>query len=472
MSILKNRKISFILLFASFVYIQFVTLRLGNRAGWGLLSEPHQEFVYFFLQIFVIGGYLLYAFLISKVKNPRIQNGIKSVVLVLSCAGAFIMLFSPVNTVLYLIITGITVFLLGCNISAVYEKLAFFIEDESRAGLCIGTGYALAVLLQYVTQLQWTIPVLIAVLLVLAFASLSYLLIISPKTELSTLSQKEQGSLLQKEQGAFPQKQQKQDELVPVSRLVVLMIITFALLLLPVFYNSYIHHLQIASGYTEFNVYSWPRLLLAPGMILFGMIGDYKKGKYLPLSVLCMSLVALLNVLLAGNGSNQFNMCLYYMSLCSVIAFYHLMFLRASVKTRNPALWAPMGRILDSGIVIFSFLVNIDKLPAVWIIAIDLAAVVAVVILMSVNGYFAFRETEAPEILEKVDPFLSLQEECGLTPMEVNVLRELVQTDDKQEVIASRLNISVNTLRHHVTSIYRKTGMQTRSALCKLIQPF
>ncbi|MBR3245103.1 MAG: hypothetical protein IKF90_20825, partial [Parasporobacterium sp.] len=291
MSILKNRKISFILLFASFVYIQFVTLRLGNRAGWGLLSEPHQEFVYFFLQIFVIGGYLLYAFLISKVKNPRIQNGIKSVVLVLSCAGAFIMLFSPVNTVLYLIITGITVFLLGCNISAVYEKLAFFIEDESRAGLCIGTGYALAVLLQYVTQLQWTIPVLIAVLLVLAFASLSYLLIISPKTELSTLSQKEQGSLLQKEQGAFPQKQQKQDELVPVSRLVVLMIITFALLLLPVFYNSYIHHLQIASGYTEFNVYSWPRLLLAPGMILFGMIGDYKKGKYLPLSVLCMSLV-------------------------------------------------------------------------------------------------------------------------------------------------------------------------------------
>ena len=290
--------------------------------------------------------------------------------------------------------------------------------------------------------------------------------------ELSTFSQKEQGSLLQKEQGAFPQKEQKQDELVPVSRLVVLMIITFALLLLPVFYNSYIHHLQIASGYTEFNVYSWPRLLLAPGMILFGMIGDYKKGKYLPLSVLCMSLVALLNVLLAGNGSNQFNMCLYYMSLCSVIAFYHLMFLRASVKTRNPALWAPMGRILDSGIVIFSFLVNIDKLPAVWIIAIDLAAVVAVVILMSVNGYFAFRETEAPEILEKVDPFLSLQEECGLTPMEVNVLRELVQTDDKQEVIASRLNISVNTLRHHVTSIYRKTGMQTRSALCKLIQPF
>ena len=51
----------------------------------------------------------------------------------------------------------------------------------------------------------------------------------------------------------------------------------------------------------------------------------------------------------------------------------------------------------------------------------------------------------------------------------MKVLRELVSTDDKQDVIASRLNISVSTLRHHVTSIYKKTGTQTRSALCKLV---
>ena len=36
------------------------------------------------------------------------------------------------------------------------------------------------------------------------------------------------------------------------------------------------------------------------------------------------------------------------------------------------------------------------------------------------------------------------------------------------DAIAASLNMSVNTLRHHITSIYKKTGVQTRSALCKL----
>ena len=62
-----------------------------------------------------------------------------------------------------------------------------------------------------------------------------------------------------------------------------------------------------------------------------------------------------------------------------------------------------------------------------------------------------------------------IQDSYRITPSEMKVLRELVSTDDKQDAIAFRLNISVSTLRHHVTSIYKKTGVQTRSALCKLV---
>ena len=74
-----------------------------------------------------------------------------------------------------------------------------------------------------------------------------------------------------------------------------------------------------------------------------------------------------------------------------------------------------------------------------------------------------------PQTETETDPFSAIQESYRITPSEMKVLRELVGTDDKQDAIALRLNISVSTLRHHITSIYKKTGTQTRSALCKLV---
>ena len=83
------------------------------------------------------------------------------------------------------------------------------------------------------------------------------------------------------------------------------------------------------------------------------------------------------------------------------------------------------------------------------------------------------RSSDYPETDEEpiaqTDPFSVVKETYGISPSEMKVLRELVMTDDKQDVIAARLNISVSTLRHHITSIYKKTGTQTRSALCKLM---
>ena len=48
------------------------------------------------------------------------------------------------------------------------------------------------------------------------------------------------------------------------------------------------------------------------------------------------------------------------------------------------------------------------------------------------------------------------------------LLRELVRTEDKQTVIGERLSIKVRTVQANVTSIYRKTGVSTRSGLGKL----
>ena len=79
----------------------------------------------------------------------------------------------------------------------------------------------------------------------------------------------------------------------------------------------------------------------------------------------------------------------------------------------------------------------------------------------------ANKETEKSETHAKITPG-QIREKFGLTPKEAQVFKELTETDDKQEAIALRMNMSVNTLRHHITSIYKKTGVQTRAALCKL----
>lgn len=457
---LKNNNVYLTWLFASFMTVQLVVLRMGNQAGRGYLPEELQEKVYLFLQVAVILGFLSYA-LIKPVRNNRTAIG---TVVTLCLAGAGIMIFAPIGSAYYLVVTGITVYLLGFFGGAVYHRMSAVIADGARAGLCLGVGYSAGIIIQFFLQLQFTVLLALAAVLVIAFASAVYLLTHAPAEDRKKGSENE------------PPKK------ISSKTLIICSVITFAMLLFTSYFNSYIHHLQIASGYTDYNAYSWPRLLMVPGIIIFGVIGDIRKGKFLPISTLCFVVVALLNAVLAGGDTYLLNMCLYYIAMCACVAYYNLTFLRLASSTRNPALWSPMGRMIDSFAVIVQFLLSFSTMSAVAVLVIDIAALAVIIVMMALNGDFNFAsapvpapaavtiEENAPVPDEKTSGQLCAQigERYGLTPTEQKVFRELVETDDKQDVIASRMNISVSTLRHHVTSIYKKTGVQTRTGLYKL----
>jgi DNA-binding CsgD family transcriptional regulator len=142
-----------------------------------------------------------------------------------------------------------------------------------------------------------------------------------------------------------------------------------------------------------------------------------------------------------------------------------------------------MGRMIDSAVVILQFISGCSRMSAVAVLVMDIVVLAAVIVAMAVSGGFnlspasdsehALEETGSTQGMPEsvpppADPLDIIGESCYLTPTERRVLRELVRTDDKQDVIAASLNMSVNTLRHHITSIYKKTGVQTRAALCKL----
>ena len=464
-SVQKNKNIRMGVLFCSFMFVQFIILRMSNQAGRGYLEEQRQELVYLFIQLVVIGGFFSHALIKSKVQSEKACKGATLVSLALCMAGTAVMLFSPAASLFYLMVTGLSVFFLGFTGGAVYCQLASLNADKARTGLCVGAGYAAAVALQFCLQLQWTVIPALSVMLVVAFGALGFLLLKST------------------EPLALPEQKESQTDIAPPSLLFYTSVITLALLLFTSYYNSYIHHLQIASGYTDYNVYTWPRLLMIPAILLFGFLGDLRGGKYLPLGTLCVVVVALLNTVLLGRETYILNMCLYYVAITAVIAYYNLTFTRLAARTRHPAIWVVMGRVIDSATVVLGMTLKFSTFSQAAILMTDIAALVVAIIMMTLTGAFDLSEharheaqfvsetapVHEPQTETETDPFSAIQESYRITPSEMKVLRELVGTDDKQDAIALRLNISVSTLRHHITSIYKKTGTQTRSALCKLV---
>ena len=443
----KNKTFTGALLFAAFMLIQFITLRLSNQAGQGYLATDKQELVYLFIQIAVVAGFLLHLLLYSLIRQQRAYGGVIAAVLAVLAAGAGIMLFSYEGSAFYLAVAGVTVICLGFVIGAVYRKLSGIIADGAKAGACIGIGYASAVALQYVFQLQWTVKPALAILLILSFAALAFILPMGSGNDQANT--------------------ERDGKALPCTKPLFSVIITLAMFVFTHYYNSYIHQLQVESSYTDYNVYTWPRLLMIPAILLFGFIGDIKGGKFLPISALCVVVISLVNTAVLGRETYLLNLCLYYISLTAVVAYYHLTFLRLAPLTKHPVLWAGMGRLLDSLFVILSFGLKLSQLSMIAVLIIDIAALVVTVVFMALSGDFTLTAS-TEKAVGSYDPFPAMEKEYGVSPSEMRVLRELVMTDDKQEVIASRLNISVSTLRHHITSIYKKTGVQTRAALCKL----
>ena len=244
--------------------------------------------------------------------------------------------------------------------------------------------------------------------------------------------------------------------------------------------------------------------MLVPVYLLFAVIGDRKNGRYVPIASLCITLIALLNVVLIGNpGSQELNMCLFYGSIAALTSYYLLTFWRMAPGTGHPALWAPFGRVIDSGMVLLTGAIQFSSLPPAVILGLDIAGVALIIFMMAAGGNFNFSDPPvrqpaepaesvrdphagapdtapggpmppapalqaSPGILSEEEALDRIREEYGLTSREAEVLRELVLTEDKQAVISERLNITVKTLQAYVTRLYRKTGITTRAGLTDL----
>ena len=442
--------------FASFMFVQFVLLRIGNRAGRGYLSDARQEHVYYLLQVFVILGFLAFSGAEKALRGRKAERWVNGGALALLLLGAAGMFAVPAASAPALIITYITVSLLGYVGGAVYLRMAEQACSGAPVSLYMGAGCASAAALQYVLQLRWDLTVPLALCVAAAFSPLTAGLMRPERApETAPVSDKE-----------------------PVNRRTLLRTVLIAALMMTFtsFYNGYIHHLQVASGYTDYNVYTWPRLMWIPAYLLFGLLGRYGRRRLVPVAALCVGIVALLNsVLILTEGGELLNMCLFYIAVAAYVSYYDLTFWGLACRTKRPALWASAGRILDSFLVLVHGALRVSLLPAAAVLTADIAALAALIMLMALNGDLSFAAAQArpaapadPPPPRQSDPFETMRERYGLTERETRVLRELVLTEDKQAAIGDRLSIKLRTVQANVTAIYRKTGVSTRAGLVQL----
>ena len=238
-------------LFLSFMFLQMALLGLANHAGEGLLSSEKREHIYYVLQVLVIIGFWGFAATESFVKSGAVRKIINILALSALAAGTLIMSLNDKATVFYITVSFAVMPFLGGLGGAVYYRMSRLCVTGRKIAGSMGIGCAAAVALQYVLQLRWGETPLLPFFMIAALGMIIYLL--RSETEES----------------------ESEDVIKTTPQVLLFACLTAAVFILFTgFYNGHIHHLQIKSAYTDYNVYSWPRLILIPCYLLFALIGD------------------------------------------------------------------------------------------------------------------------------------------------------------------------------------------------------
>lgn len=142
-------------LFGAFVFLQFTVLGLANHAGDGCLTAEQRTLVYYALQVFVIGGFLLHVLFHRFCTGKRTRNAIAygAFAVFVVCVAA-ILLVGPASLV-SVIASMAAAFCVGGIGGAAHLRMSMATVEGDGVARCMGVGSAVAVALQYLLQIQW-----------------------------------------------------------------------------------------------------------------------------------------------------------------------------------------------------------------------------------------------------------------------------------------------------------------------------
>lgn len=242
----------------------------------------------------------------------------------------------------------------------------------------------------------------------------------------------------------------------------------------------------------------WPRLVVAVCGVVAGVFFDIDRRRHMGTVVLCVAFLAMAAALAAGSGLN-ITVCrvVFYAGSGIFAVFYLSLFIWLAAYMRVPQLWAGMGKVISNVVALVVTIPSAALAQANDQALTSLAFVLfaAVLILMTRAGMLApdyeerissysekstdAEETPDHESAEKPDQespeqasprspeevLAAFCESYGLTKRESDVLAAVVSDERPLKHVAAELGVGLRTVQHHLTSLYKKTGTQTRTGL-------
>lgn len=361
---------------------------------------------------------------------------------------------------LYLIVaSGFCCLLLtGINGGCVHSLLAQKVTDHQ--GFVIGLSSAAAILLQFIIQnliesdlVFCGILMIASLAFTLCYFRASYLC----KEELFDEKTGEHVSPI----GMF----NKKEFLLPIAA-VALMSVVLSL-------NDSLTVLKNAES--EVSLFVGIRLFYALGLIIAGILADYKDGTYFNLATVCaMFLSTIAVVMLESPVTYSYNIAIMYLYSGFYVVYLTLSFIKVSVAAKCIAM-SGTGRVvrslISSMVVIMTAFITFKDISAVTIIS--TLSCLLLLLIFALNGQLIYRaEESAVQSLSWEDRFNAFCNGHEFTERERQVFQLLITTEQSTQEIADALFISRRVLQRHISSIYEKTGTKTRVGLMNAFEAY
>ena len=373
-----------------FSYITFSTMTNKNSTEY-LLADQHLM-MYYVDQLFFLVGLIIFFVIWEKLKNDGFMNILLRASAMLFLALAAIMMFYP-SSFAFLYLAPLANIQIGFIAGAFNYYISMALFGVKNLGKLVACGAAMSYLLQYITQILSDNRLLI---LLFIFAGAGIIAILVKRSWewvladcIPTYEDSKRGTL---------ERKRNNDSL----RTIVIMSVLAILLL--TYYDSMLIRLMVNSN-LEFTAYSWPRLFAIVGYLIIGVVGDYKDGRFVNITLFALILwVVLSPVIFMDNPMSNLNMCIFYVVVGATMSYLYVMFWSIAPLSSHPALVAGTGRVIDCAAgVVFSFL-PWAKMSTMQIMLLSVAVITILFINLVYSGDFVLGRNS--EVIKSKDETL------------------------------------------------------------------
>lgn len=454
-------------------------------------------------------GFCLYPLLFRFFRH-RLRSAVFFTLATLAIV-CFVILGSPVAPGL-LTAAGMLLFLvLGIFGSAVHYHFLCEISDKKYFARMVGISYGLAILLQFLNNSLISSAPAEQLLLCAAFLFIVFSLFRFQHREAGRSSQMSDTEACAA--SGSTDSQHKFPAPSASGALPQLVLLIFLVIFMTCIFSTLDNTVTLGHADGTMDIGQWPRVLLACSGLAAGFLFDLHNRRFMNLIMYCIMMLSTLSVaILQLGGSFLIGLIVFYLSSGFFVVFFTTSFLALSEDTRNPRLWAGMGRAVNNaGAALVSnlslSLIASNSSITLIITALVLFATVSILIaaysMLNAPGVQtetggtmthkmqaaceanASHNTKAalgndssastvsdissdpdyPQNTPNADPFSTFSTAFSLTDREQSVFDQLVNTEKSIQEIADSLFISRRTCQRYITSIYEKVGAKSRMGL-------